>query len=109
MPQLTSECDRVIAWGIRTSDSARYDATNAIKICQMILDIRTREDYCLSDIYILDLANFSLGHFAKFTLLDLKKAALCSLVSTEILLLCMLITAQSVIVQSNSYCKFHTN
>jgi hypothetical protein len=109
MPQLTSNCDRVIVWGLQTSDTAHYNATNAIKICLMIVDIRTREDFCLSDIYVLDLANLSLGHVAMFTVLDMKKLALCSFVSTEIFLLYMLITAQSYIVQSNSCCKFHAN
>jgi hypothetical protein len=57
---------------------------NYIKIGEMVLEIRIREDYCLSDIYIIDLAKYSVGHIPKFTLPDIKKYELCATVSIEI-------------------------
>lgn len=83
MPQLTSDCDRVIIFGLQTSDTTNFDALNYIRVTQMALEIRIREDYCLSDIYILDLAKFSLGHVPRLTITVLKKFILCAVVSIE--------------------------
>jgi hypothetical protein len=47
----------------------------------MVQEIRISEDYCHSDIIIIDLANYTLGHVPKLKLTDLKKYELCVLVS----------------------------
>jgi len=82
MPQLTRDCDRVIILGLTSSDAASFDVVHHIKIGQMILEIRMSEDYCHSDIYIVDLTRFKLGHMSKFTPSLIKKYFLCAFVST---------------------------
>jgi hypothetical protein len=49
----------------------------------MALDIRIREDYGLSDIYVVDLAKYSLGHTPHFTPPVLKKFLSRAAVSIE--------------------------
>lgn len=83
LPQLTADCDRVAIIGLQTSDVIDYDTLNHIKIGQLLQEIRICEDYCLSDIYILDFAKYSLGHVPKISLPLLRKLQLCSLVSIE--------------------------
>jgi hypothetical protein len=83
MPELTSDCDRVILFGLQTSDTTNFDALSYIRVIQMVLEIRILEDYCLSDIYIMDLAKYSLGHIPQFTIPFLKKFTLCAVVSIE--------------------------
>jgi hypothetical protein len=83
MPQLTPNCDRVTILGFSSPDITNFDVMHQIKIGQMILEIRISEDYCLSDIYILDFNNCTLGHVSKFTLPVLKKYLLCAIVSTS--------------------------
>ncbi|GFG39221.1 hypothetical protein Cfor_00122, partial [Coptotermes formosanus] len=79
MPQLTPNCDRVTILGFSSPDITNFDVMHQIKIGQMILEIRISEDYCLSDIYILDFNNCTLGHVSKFTLPVLKKYLLCAI------------------------------
>ncbi|PNF22547.1 hypothetical protein B7P43_G13678 [Cryptotermes secundus] len=78
MPQLTSDCDRVTIFGLQTSNTTNFDALDYIRVTEMALEIRIREDYSLSDIYVLDLAKYSLGHIPYFTLPVLKKFILCA-------------------------------
>jgi hypothetical protein len=68
---------------MQTSNPANFDALDYMRVTEMALEIRIREDYCLSDIYVLDLAKYSLGHIPHFTLPVLKKFILCAVVSTE--------------------------
>jgi hypothetical protein len=82
MPQLTQDCDRVTTFGLHTSDNKDFNVLHFIKIGLMILEIRMCEDYYLSDIYIMDVANYSVAHIAKITIPILKKYELCVLVST---------------------------
>jgi len=82
MPQLTGDGDRVIILGLTSSDAESFDAMHHIKIGQMILEIRMSEDYCHSDIYIVDLTRFKFGHVLKFTPLLMQKYFLCAFVST---------------------------
>jgi hypothetical protein len=48
----------------------------------MVLEIRMCEDYYLSDIYIMDVAKYSVAHIAKITIPIVKKCELCVMVST---------------------------
>ena len=82
MPKLTTDCDRVIILGLTSSHAASFDALDHIKVGQMILEIRISEDYCRSDIYIVDLSRFTLGHMAQFTFPLIEKYFLCAFVST---------------------------
>jgi hypothetical protein len=68
MPQLTPECDRVVLFGLQTSDVRDFDVLDYCRLIQMTLEIRICEDYCLSDIYIVDLGKYTLGHITKITL-----------------------------------------
>jgi hypothetical protein len=81
MPRLTRDFDRVIVFGLASTDSASFDALDHVKIGQMVLEIRISEDYCCSDIYVVDLAKYTLGHVPKFTLPLMKKYLLCAFVS----------------------------
>jgi hypothetical protein len=55
MPQLTPEFDRVVIFGLQTSDAKDFDTMAYSRLVQIGQEIRICEDYCLSDIYILDL------------------------------------------------------
>ena len=46
----------------------------------MVQEIGRSEDYYHSDIIIVDFANYTLGHFPKFNLTDVKKYELCVMV-----------------------------
>jgi len=81
MPQLTQDFDRVIVLGLSSTDAASFDALDQAKIGQMVLEIRMSEDYCSSDIYIVDLSRYTLGHVPKFSLPLIKKHLLCAFVS----------------------------
>jgi len=48
----------------------------------MIMEIRISEEYCLSDIHVVDLSNMTLRHITKITPSLVKKFELCVLVSS---------------------------
>jgi len=52
------------------------------KMIQLVMEIRSSEDYCLSDIYVVDYANMSPRHVTKFTPELMKKYELCAFVSS---------------------------
>ncbi|PNF22548.1 hypothetical protein B7P43_G13678 [Cryptotermes secundus] len=79
MSQLTPDYDRVILFGLQTSDTTHYNALNAIKLCNMIMEIRISEDYCLSDVYVVDLEKYSLGHVRQVTIPLIRKFEICVL------------------------------
>jgi hypothetical protein len=81
MPQLTPEYDRVMIYVFQSNDATQYHILDNIKLMLMSQEIRISEDYCLSDIVIIDVANYTLEHAAKVTLTHMKKYELCVLVS----------------------------
>jgi len=81
MPQLTADCDRVIVLGLPPSDGTDFNPLHVIKLFQMIMEIRISEDYCLSDIYVVDYGNITLRHITKSTPSIVKKFELCAFVS----------------------------
>jgi len=81
MPQLTTDFDRVIINVLQSNDVTKYDVLKNTKLALMVSEIRISEDYCHSDVVIIDFANFTLPHVAKITLTDVKKYELCALVS----------------------------
>jgi hypothetical protein len=89
MPQLTPDYNRVVLFGYQTTDMTHYNILNAIKLTQMVMEIRISEDYCFSDIYVLDLQNCSLGHVRQATLPLIRKYELCVLVSTDNFIFCI--------------------
>jgi len=82
MPKLTTDYDRFIIIGLTSSDAAGFDALDHIKVGQMILEIRISEDYCRSDIYIVDFSRFTSGHMSQFNFPLIEKYFLCAFVST---------------------------
>jgi len=85
MPQLTPEFERVIIYAYSPTDAKNFDVCNHMKLILMVQEVRMSEDYCHSDIMILDLANFTVGHVPKITLTDVKKYELCDLVSALVI------------------------
>jgi hypothetical protein len=82
MPQLTADCDRVVIIGVPPSDGKDFNALYVARLFQMMMEIRISEDYCLSDIYVVDYGNITLRHITKFTPSFLKKFELCAFVSS---------------------------
>ena len=85
MPQLTPEFERVLIYTLLPTDAKHFDVCNHIKLMLMVQEVRMSEDYCHSDIIIVDLANFTVGHVPKITLTDAKKYELCVLVSALVI------------------------
>jgi hypothetical protein len=81
MPRLTPDCDRVVVIGLPPSDGMDFRTLYAVRLFQMIMEIRISEDYCRSDIYVLDYGNLTLRHVTKITPSILKKFELCAIVS----------------------------
>lgn len=106
--QLTPDCDRVILFGLQTSDTTHYNALNAIKLCHMIMEIRISEDYCLSDVYVVDLEKYSLGHVRQVTIPLIRKFEICVLVSTGNFILYIGMIASNYINYNNYYYNIHT-
>jgi len=82
MPQLTPNCERVLVLGFQPSDGTEFSPLHLAKIVQLVTEIRSSEDYCLSDIFIVDYANISPRHVTKFTPEFVKKYELCAFVSS---------------------------
>jgi len=81
MPQLTPDCDRVVVAVLPPLNGMEFNPLYVIKLIQMIMEIRISEDYWLSDIYVVDYANFTLHHISKVTPSLVKKYEMCALVS----------------------------
>ncbi|KAJ9583065.1 hypothetical protein L9F63_022587 [Diploptera punctata] len=71
--QLTSEGDRVTIVGLLNSDATHFDLINLAKISFMLMEMRTCDDYWRSNILVIDLKNYSMGHVPKFTLPLIRK------------------------------------
>jgi hypothetical protein len=82
MPQLTPDCDRVIVIVIPPSDGKDFNPLNVIKLLLLMMEIRITEDYCRSDIIVVDYGNMTLRHVTKLNHSIVKKYELCALVSS---------------------------
>ena len=82
MPQLTPNCERVLVLGFQPTDGTEFSPLHMAKIIQLVTEIRSSEDYCLSDIVVVDYANISPRHVTKFTPDVVKKYELCAFVSS---------------------------
>jgi len=81
MPQLTPDCDRVMVLGFPPSDGMDFSMLYLLRLIQMVMEIRISEDYCLSDILIVDYCNITLRHMTKVTPSLIKKYEICAVVS----------------------------
>jgi hypothetical protein len=84
MPQLTPNCERVLVLGFQPSDGTEFSPLHMAKIVQLVMEIRCSEDYCVSDILLVDYANISPRHVTKFTPDVVKKYELCAFTSYNI-------------------------
>jgi len=82
MPHLTPDCDRVVVMGFPPSNGMDFNTLYAIRLFQMLTEIRISEDYFCSDIFVIDFGNITLRHITKITPSLVKKLELCALVST---------------------------
>ena len=82
MPQLTTDCNRVVVMGMPPSDGTDFNPVYFIRLLQMTMEIIMSEDYCLSDIYVADYGNITVRHISKMTPSLVKKFELCVLVSS---------------------------
>jgi len=82
MPQLTPDCDRVVFIVVAPTDGMEFNMLYVVKLFQMVMEIRISEDYCRSDIYVIDYGNFTLRHVTKITPSVVKKLELCAFVSS---------------------------
>jgi hypothetical protein len=81
VPQLTSDCDRVIVTGLQPKNDFDFIPLDIIRLFQLMMEIRMTEDYCRSDIYVIDYANLTLHHVTKITPSIVRKLELCAFVS----------------------------
>jgi hypothetical protein len=84
MPQLTPNCERVVVLGYQPSDGMEFSTLHMAKIVKLVMEIRSSEDYCLSDIFIADYGNITPRHVTKFTSQFVKKYELCVFTSYNI-------------------------
>jgi hypothetical protein len=82
VPQLTPDCDRVVVIGLQPLDGTDFNTLYVIKLYIMMMEIRVSEDYCSSDILVIDYDNLTLGHMSTVTPSYVKKFELCAFVSS---------------------------
>jgi hypothetical protein len=83
LPQLTEDCDRVTLLAYLDQDPSKYIVYDVIKMACMVFEIRSIEDYNLTDIVIIDLNTITVGHAVKYTLPVFKKLELSVTVSSR--------------------------
>ncbi|KAJ4426924.1 hypothetical protein ANN_26723 [Periplaneta americana] len=77
MPQMTPEYDRVVCFGLLSNDPTDFVIEDWYRMSLMTFEIRMCEDYSLRDIFVIDLAHYTLGHVTKFSFPSMKKAETC--------------------------------
>jgi hypothetical protein len=70
----------VTVLGCLEPDPTKIIVQDILKLSFMVQDVRMCEDYCMSDIYIMDYNRFTVGHVGKVTLPILKKMEVCAMV-----------------------------
>ncbi|XP_069698824.1 retinol-binding protein pinta-like isoform X2 [Periplaneta americana] len=79
MPQLTENKDRLSIVGFQDYDPGCFNADDAIKAQLMVMDMRLCEDYHDSNIIIIDMKNYTLGHVGKINISHILKSVTWSL------------------------------
>ncbi|XP_069698945.1 alpha-tocopherol transfer protein-like isoform X1 [Periplaneta americana] len=77
MPELTPEGDRVIIIKYLTKDTTNFLYEDQARMTLMTTEVRMCEDYCFTDILIVDMENFTLGHNSKMKFTSVKKGEVC--------------------------------
>ncbi|XP_069698955.1 retinol-binding protein pinta-like isoform X2 [Periplaneta americana] len=73
MPILTPEFNRVCVCGFFDTDFSKLELVDLCRVAGMFSDLTRGEDYHVAYIYVLDLANVSIGITNKLSLTTLKK------------------------------------
>jgi len=81
MPHLTPDCDRIVVHSILPFNCMDFKTLYVIRLFKMMIEIRISEDYCRSNIYVLDYGNVTLCHISKIIPSLMKKCEFCALVS----------------------------
>ncbi|KAK5638770.1 hypothetical protein RI129_013065 [Pyrocoelia pectoralis] len=69
----TAELKRILCFKLRDWSVEKFDIIDILGYLMNIIEVRVREDCCISDIYIYDLQGISMGHVVKITPQLLKK------------------------------------
>ncbi|XP_069698940.1 alpha-tocopherol transfer protein-like isoform X2 [Periplaneta americana] len=77
MPELTPEGDRVVMIKYLTKDANNYQYEDVIRLGLMTTEVRMSEDYCFTDIFILDMENYTLAHACNVKFTSAKKCEVC--------------------------------
>ncbi|XP_069699161.1 alpha-tocopherol transfer protein-like isoform X1 [Periplaneta americana] len=77
MPQMTPDYERVVCFGLLSNDPTDLVTEDWYRMALMTFEVRMCEDYSLRDIFIIDLAHYTLAHVIKFTLPSMKKTETC--------------------------------
>ncbi|XP_069699160.1 alpha-tocopherol transfer protein-like [Periplaneta americana] len=78
MPQMTPEYDRVVCFGLLSNDPTDFVIEEWCRMALMTFEVRMCEDYSLRDIFICDMANYTLAHLPKFSFPSMKKVEVCT-------------------------------
>lgn len=73
LPSLTPEYSRVIVCGAKQRDSSRFCLMDTCKLSFLFQDVRKRQDFCLSLVWIVDMTNYDAGYLTKISVPLLKK------------------------------------
>ncbi|KAJ1525291.1 hypothetical protein ONE63_010114 [Megalurothrips usitatus] len=79
LPKLTSEGYRVTIFRLHATEVEKFCVSTLTKRVIMVLDVRLKEEKCLSNIMVVDFQGFTLQHFARLspTLSSIRKSMLC--------------------------------
>lgn len=73
LPKPTAAFSRIICFKLKDANVEKFDVIDSLGYLMNIIEVRLREDYCLSDIYIYDLQGTTIGHVLKVSPMILKK------------------------------------
>ncbi|XP_069698959.1 alpha-tocopherol transfer protein-like [Periplaneta americana] len=79
LPRLTEDFNRVRLIACLDQDPSKYNVYDMHKMIYMVTEIRTMEDYCFGDVYIIDFNNLTMAHVVKYSLPVLKKLEIASM------------------------------
>jgi len=73
LPGLTPEYSRVIVCGATECDPSKFCFLDFCKLAFLFHDLRKRDDFSLSLVYVLDMTNYSAGYLTKISVPTLRK------------------------------------
>ncbi|XP_075219608.1 retinol-binding protein pinta-like isoform X2 [Lycorma delicatula] len=79
LPELSNDGYRISFCGLLDPDTEKFSATDMSTRSLMHFDIRLQEECCLGDIYVMDLALFSISHLKQYSVSFIKKSVMCQM------------------------------